>query len=123
MLACGLRTVEARRRRGPSFPATRPRGRRARALPVRTGQAILAAGDAATGRVLAPRRRPVVGYVERHLLANERVIYKTRLHWILFARPVLVTALMLVLTIALGAVTHLEWIWYVSLLVILVGCA
>jgi len=26
----------------------------------------------------------LVGYVERHLLPNERVLYKTRLHWIMF---------------------------------------
>lgn len=31
-----------------------------------------------------------MGYVERHLLPGERVLYKTRLHWVLFARPVLV---------------------------------
>ena len=32
-----------------------------------------------------------MGYVERHLLPGERVLYKTRLHWVLFARPLLVT--------------------------------
>ena len=31
-----------------------------------------------------------MGYVERHLLPGERVLYKTRLHWVLFARPALV---------------------------------
>ena len=31
-----------------------------------------------------------MGYVERHLLPGERVLYKTRLHWVLFARPFLV---------------------------------
>ena len=31
-----------------------------------------------------------MGYVERHLLPGERVLYKTRLHWVLFIRPVLV---------------------------------
>ncbi len=30
-----------------------------------------------------------MGYVERHLLPNERVLYKTRLHWILFGKPVI----------------------------------
>ena len=28
-----------------------------------------------------------MGYVERHLLAGERVVYKTRLHWALFLKP------------------------------------
>ena len=32
-----------------------------------------------------------MGYVERHLLPGERVLYKTRLHWVLFARPLLVS--------------------------------
>jgi uncharacterized membrane protein YdbT with pleckstrin-like domain len=62
-----------------------------------------------------------VGYVERHLLPNERVVYKTRLHWILFARPALVTLVGLVLTVALGVVTQVAWVWYLSLLVIVAG--
>jgi uncharacterized membrane protein YdbT with pleckstrin-like domain len=62
-----------------------------------------------------------VGYVERHLLPNERVIYKTRLHWILFARPALVTLVGLVLTVAIGAATRVEWLWYASLVVVAAG--
>jgi uncharacterized membrane protein YdbT with pleckstrin-like domain len=62
-----------------------------------------------------------VGYVERHLLPNERVVYKTRLHWILFAKPASVTLLGLVLTVALGVATRMEWLWYASLLVIAAG--
>lgn len=62
-----------------------------------------------------------MGYVERHLLPNERVIYKTRLHWVLFAKPALVTLLGFVLTVALGAATRMEWLWYASLLVLVVG--
>jgi uncharacterized membrane protein YdbT with pleckstrin-like domain len=62
-----------------------------------------------------------VGYVERHLLPNERVVYKTRLHWILFGRPAIVTLVGVALTVALGAVTGLEWLWYASLLVVLAG--
>ena len=31
-----------------------------------------------------------MGYVERHLLAGEQVVYKTRLHWMLFLKPALV---------------------------------
>jgi len=37
-----------------------------------------------------------VGYVERHLLPDEQVLYKTRLHWILLLRPSLLIALGLV---------------------------
>ncbi len=62
-----------------------------------------------------------MGYVERHLLPNERVVYKTRLHWILFAKPVSVTLLGLVLTVALGAATRMEWLWYASLLIVVAG--
>lgn len=62
-----------------------------------------------------------MGYVERHLLPNEQVVYKTRLHWILFARPTLVTLLGIVITVALGVVTRVEWLWYASLLVVVAG--
>ena len=62
-----------------------------------------------------------MGYVERHLLPGERVIYKTRLHWILFARPALVTFLGIALTVAIGVVTRLEWLWYASLVVAIAG--
>ena len=41
-----------------------------------------------------------MGYVERHLLPGERVLYKTRLHWVLFARPVLVFLIGAGLTVA-----------------------
>src|SRR6266540_565736 len=47
-----------------------------------------------------------MGYVDRHLLADERVIYRTRLHWILFARSMLVTLVGLVLALlAMAGVT------------------
>lgn len=62
-----------------------------------------------------------MGYVERHLLPNERVLYKTRLHWILFVRPASWTLATLVVTVALGALTRIEWLWYLSLLALLVG--
>jgi uncharacterized membrane protein YdbT with pleckstrin-like domain len=62
-----------------------------------------------------------VGYVERHLLPNERVVYKTRLHWILFARPALVTLVGVVLCVAIGAATGLAWLWYGSLLALAAG--
>jgi hypothetical protein len=59
--------------------------------------------------------------VERHLLPNERVIYKTRLHWILFARPALVTLVGVVVSVAIGALTGLPWLWYLSLVVVVAG--
>jgi uncharacterized membrane protein YdbT with pleckstrin-like domain len=59
--------------------------------------------------------------VERHLLPNERVVYKTRLHWILFARPGVLTLVGVALSVAIGAVTGLTWLWYVSLLLLAVG--
>lgn len=62
-----------------------------------------------------------MGYVERHLLPNEQVIYKTKLHWILFAKPALVTLLGLVLTVTLGTLVRVEWLWYFGLLVIVAG--
>lgn len=62
-----------------------------------------------------------MGYVERHLLPGERVVYKTRLHWVLFVRPALVTFLGIVLTVAIGVVTRLEWLWYASLVVAIAG--
>ena len=62
-----------------------------------------------------------MGYVERHLLPNERVVYKTRLHWVLFVRPALVTLLGIAFTVAVGAATRIEWLWYVSLVVGLAG--
>ena len=39
-----------------------------------------------------------MGYVERHLLPNEHVVYKTRLHWVLYVKPALL--------ILLGAVSE-----------------
>jgi uncharacterized membrane protein YdbT with pleckstrin-like domain len=62
-----------------------------------------------------------VSYVDRHLLPNERVVYRTRLHWILFVRPVFVTLVALSVTVAIGALARMEWVWYLSLLVILGG--
>jgi uncharacterized membrane protein YdbT with pleckstrin-like domain len=43
-----------------------------------------------------------MGYVERHLLPGERVLYKTRLHWVLFARPALVVLIGAGLAIAVS---------------------
>ena len=67
-----------------------------------------------------PEEAPV-GYVERHLLPKERVVYKTRLHWILFAKPVMATLLAFALSVAVGAAARIEWLWYLSLLVLAGG--
>jgi uncharacterized membrane protein YdbT with pleckstrin-like domain len=62
-----------------------------------------------------------VGYVERHLLPGERVIYKTRLHWILFLRPVALAAAGVVLSILLARVESVTWLWYVGAVVTAAG--
>ena len=64
-----------------------------------------------------------MGYVERHLLPNERVLYKTRLHWILFVKPALVVVAGLVLGAVLWRVLQPPWLWYVGLAVVLAGLA
>ncbi len=64
-----------------------------------------------------------MGYVERHLLPNERVLYKTRLHWILFLKPVLVAVAGLVLSVVLWRVLEPPWLWYIGLAVVLAGLA
>jgi uncharacterized membrane protein YdbT with pleckstrin-like domain len=73
------------------------------------------------GPVSGVWRDRLVSYVQRHLLPNERVIYKTRVHWILFVRPAFMTLVGLAVTVALGALTRTEWVWYLSLLVIVAG--
>lgn len=64
-----------------------------------------------------------MGYVERHLLPNERVVYKTRLHWILFLKPGLVVVVGLVLSAVLWRVLQPPWLWYAGLAVVLAGLA
>jgi len=39
-----------------------------------------------------------MGYVERHLLPDERILYKTRLHWILLLKPFLLLILGVAIT-------------------------
>jgi uncharacterized membrane protein YdbT with pleckstrin-like domain len=62
-----------------------------------------------------------VGYVERHLLPNERVLYKTRLHWVGFLKPALVFVAGGVLAAALRRVLDPPWLWYLGLAVAAVG--
>ena len=62
-----------------------------------------------------------MGYVERHLLPNERVLYKTRLHWILFFRSAALTVAGVVLAVLLSRVDQLPWLWWVGAVVAAVG--
>ena len=59
--------------------------------------------------------------MERHLLPGERVLYKTRLHWVLFVKPVLVLLAGVVLTILLRQVQDPPWLWMIGGAVGLVG--
>ena len=59
--------------------------------------------------------------MERHLLPGERVLYKTRLHWVLFVKPVLVLLAGVVLTILLRQVQDPPWLWMIGAVVALVG--
>jgi uncharacterized membrane protein YdbT with pleckstrin-like domain len=61
-----------------------------------------------------------VGYVERHLLAGERVVYKT-LHWVLFAKPALVLVAGVALVVVLRRVQDPPWLWRIGGGVALVG--
>src|SRR6267378_7581917 len=62
-----------------------------------------------------------VGYVERHLLPDERVVYKTRLHWILYAKAMLLTLGGGVLAVLLAQVADPPWLWYVGVAVAVAG--
>ncbi len=63
-----------------------------------------------------------MGYVERNLLPNERVLYKTRLHWILlFVRPSLWVLAGLILAAALWRVAEPPWLWYAGAGVATIG--
>jgi len=62
-----------------------------------------------------------VGYVERHLLAGERVVYKTRLHWVLFLKPALVVLAGVALAVLLRQVQDPPWLWMIGAAVALIG--
>ena len=62
-----------------------------------------------------------MGYVERHLLPDERVLYKTRLHWVLYLKALLVTLAGLVLTVVLKQFAEPWWAWYVGAVVAVAG--
>lgn len=62
-----------------------------------------------------------MGYVERHLLAGERVVYKTRLHWVLFVKPALVVLIGVALMVLLRQVQDPRWLWIFGAAVALIG--
>ena len=62
-----------------------------------------------------------MGYVERHLLPNEHVVYKTRLHWVLYVKPALVIAVGAVLAVLLRKVQDPPWLWMIGAAVVVVG--
>lgn len=62
-----------------------------------------------------------MGYVERHLLAGERVVYKTRLHWVLFVKPALVMLAGVILMVLLRQVQDPRWLWIFGAAVALIG--
>jgi uncharacterized membrane protein YdbT with pleckstrin-like domain len=64
-----------------------------------------------------------VGYVERHLLAGEHVVYKTRLHWILFLRPALVVVAGIALALVLRPVQDPPWLWMIGAGLTVIGLA
>ena len=62
-----------------------------------------------------------MGYVERHLLAGERVLYKTRLHWVLFVKPALLMLAGVILMVLLRQVQDPRWLWIFGAAVALIG--
>lgn len=62
-----------------------------------------------------------MGYVERHLLAGERVVYKTRLHWVLFVKPALLMLVGVILMVLLRQVQDPPWLWIFGAAVALIG--
>jgi uncharacterized membrane protein YdbT with pleckstrin-like domain len=65
-----------------------------------------------------------MSYVDNNLLAGEQVVYRTRLHWLLFMTPVLFTIVVLLPIawfMANGAWAHFSWIPLVIGLLILLA--
>ena len=62
-----------------------------------------------------------MGYVERHLLPGERVLYKTRLHWGVFIKPALIVLVGVALMVLLRQVQDPRWLWMVGGAVALIG--
>ena len=49
-----------------------------------------------------------MSYIDRNLIEGERVVYRTRLHWLVFAMPILVTVVVL-LPAAWFLLDSLDW--------------
>ena len=49
-----------------------------------------------------------MSYIDRNLIEGERVVYRTRLHWLVFAMPILVTIVVL-LPAAWFLLNNLNW--------------
>ncbi len=62
-----------------------------------------------------------MGYVERHLLPDERVLYRTRVHWVVFARPATIVVAGLAATWLLRAIEHPAWSWMLGAAIAVVG--
>jgi len=65
-----------------------------------------------------------MSYIDGNLLAGEQVVYRTRLHWLLFMMPVLFTAIVLLpiaWLLANGTWSHYTWIPLVLGLLILLA--
>jgi uncharacterized membrane protein YdbT with pleckstrin-like domain len=65
---------------------------------------------------------PTMSYIDRNLIAGERVVYRTRLHWLVFVVPVLfvvVVLLPLAWFLANGAWRSVAWVPLVAGLVVL----
>jgi uncharacterized membrane protein YdbT with pleckstrin-like domain len=65
-----------------------------------------------------------MSYIDGNLLAGEQVVYRTRLHWLLFMMPVLFTAIILLpiaWLLAKGTWSHYAWIPLALGLVILLA--
>jgi membrane protein YdbS with pleckstrin-like domain len=60
-----------------------------------------------------------MSYLDDHLLAGERIIYRARLHWIIFATSLVVIALGIVLAIVLGL--YAPDYWYAGAALVGVG--
>lgn len=59
--------------------------------------------------------------MERHLLPSERVLYKTRLHWVLFVKSGLLLLAGVALMVLLRPLPDPPWLWMLGAVVALVG--
>jgi uncharacterized membrane protein YdbT with pleckstrin-like domain len=56
-----------------------------------------------------------MSYLDDHLLTGERIVYRARLHWIIFGWSIVVVALGLVLAVVLQSIRHDYWYLGVAL--------